>query len=78
MELTQCCILLGTYSIRDPENGTFYMNALVEIFQEYHKDENLMSMMTRANKKLVENKRRQQCPAPVLSLTRKVYFPSNA
>jgi hypothetical protein len=35
-------------------------------------------MMTRVNEKLVKNEKLQQCPAPVLPLTKKMYFSSNA
>jgi hypothetical protein len=60
------------------EIGSVYIDALVEIFQIYHRDEDVLSMMTRVNKELVENEHCEQCPAPVLTLTKKVYLPSTA
>jgi hypothetical protein len=56
------------------KSGTFYINALVKIFQKYHKDEDVMSMMTRVNKELVGNTLRPQCPTSVITLAKKIYF----
>ena len=57
------------------KRGTWYMQALVEVFQKYHDKEHLLSLMTRINKILEHT---DQSPAPVLTLTGKIYFRSTA
>ena len=57
------------------KRGTLYMQALVEIFQKYHEKEHLLSLMTRINKMLEHT---DQSPAPVLTLTGKIYFRSTS
>jgi hypothetical protein len=58
--------------------GSWYIDALCEIFREHHEHEDVMSMMTRVNHKVQNLEHGEsgviQCPAPVVTLTRKIYF----
>ena len=78
-------LFIGCTSNRFKESGAWYINALVDVFDSYHENEDLLSMMTRVNSKVndieyrsVENNPEQlclkQCPAPVLTLTRNIRF----
>ena len=60
------------------KDGAWYIYALCEIFRRHHKHEDVTSMMTRVNNKVQNQKHGEsgviQCPAPVATLTRKIYF----
>ena len=69
---------LGDVSYRNTKDGSWYIDALCEIFRKHHEQEDVMSMMTRVNNEVQRRKHGEsgvrQCPAPVFTLTRKIYF----
>ena len=67
----------GYVSFRSVNDGTWYMNALVEIFSKYHTNEDVTSMMVRVNdmvSKAYTEQGFKQCPVPIVTLTKKIYF----
>ena len=68
---------LGYVSFRSTDHGSWYVNALVNVFSTYYGNEDVMSMMTKVNQKVTDaytSRGYKQCPAPVFTLTKKVYF----
>jgi hypothetical protein len=64
-------------SIRSIDHGTWYVNALVQIFRDYYTTEDVMQMMVRVNGKVAEAYSAQgykQCPVPVFTLAKSIYF----
>ena len=69
-------LVIGHVSLRNILSGTWYVNALVETFRSYHRDEDVMSMMTRVNdmvSKAYSKSGYKQCPAPIFTLTKKIF-----
>ena len=64
-------------SFRDVHRGSWYINALVEVFGNYYQNEDVLQMMVRVNARvnefLTENGYKQ-CPAPVFTLCKNLYF----
>ena len=63
--------------MRSIDHGTWYVNAMVQIFGEYYVHEDVMQMMVRVNGVVTEAYSSQgykQCPVPVFTLTKSVYF----
>ena len=57
-------------SFRNIHSGSWYINALVEVFGNYYQNENVVQMMVRVNAKVndvfIKNEYKQ-CPAPVFT-----------
>ena len=67
----------GYVSMRSIDYGTWYVNALVEIFSAYYTSEDIMQMMVRVNGRVTKAFTRQgykQCPVPVFTLAKSLYF----
>ena len=65
----------GCASMRDIRCGSWYINALVEIFGQFYTSESVADMMMRVNGKVFEGYSLQgykQCPAPIFTLTKKL------
>jgi hypothetical protein len=63
--------------MRSIDHGTWYVNALVDIFGKYYPSEDVMQMMVRVNGQVAEaysSKGYKQCPVPVFTLAKKLYF----
>lgn len=70
-------LYLGYVSFRSIDEGTWYVNALVGIFKQHWVVEDVMSMMVMVNGKVsgaFTSKGYKQCPVPVVTLTKKLYF----
>jgi hypothetical protein len=64
-------------SFRSINLGTWYVNALVQIFRDYYTTEDVMQMMVRVNGQVTaaySSKGYKQCPAPVFTLAKSIYF----
>ena len=64
-------------SIRSIQDGTWNVNALVEIFTRYHTNEDVMSMMVKVNDKVCQGYTEagyKQCPTPIVTLTKKIFL----
>ena len=70
----------GFVSWRHSEKGSWFIQALVDVLKNYAKDEDLVSMLVRVNGKVAHefesHGKKKQIPAPVIMLTKKVYFTS--
>ena len=69
--------LVGHLSFRSTEHGTWYINALVDVFGSCHDNEDVMSMLLKVNDQVTQaytDNGYRQCPAPVFTLTKKIYF----
>ncbi|XP_057366928.1 caspase-1-like isoform X2 [Daphnia carinata] len=67
----------GYVSWRNTENGSWFIEALCEIFKTYGREEDLLSMMTMVLLKVATLGRGySQIPCVVSQLIRRVYFPS--
>nr|ACM46824.1 caspase 3/9 [Patiria pectinifera] len=69
----------GFVSWRNSERGSWFVQALSEVFLEHANKEDLLSMMTRVNNKVARafessSGRNKQIPAPVTMLRKKLYF----
>ena len=68
----------GFVSWRNPQKGSWFVQALVDIFSAYAKTEDVVSMLVRVNGKVAREfesfNRKKQMPAPVIMLTKKVFF----
>ena len=68
----------GFVSWRNSEKGSWFVQALCEIFMTYAGQEDLVSMLIRVNGKVAREfqsyKQKKQVPSPVVRLTKKVYF----
>ena len=68
---------LGFVSFRSVNDGTWYVNALVDTFSNYHTREDVMSMIVRVNGLVTTAYTGQgftQCPVPIVTLTKKIYL----
>lgn len=68
----------GFVSWRNSEKGSWFIQALCEIFMTYAGEEDLVSMLVRVNRKVAREfqsyQHEKQVPSPVVRLTKKVYF----
>ena len=68
----------GFVSWRNSEKGSWFVQALCEIFMTYAGQEDLVSMLIRVNGKVAREfqsyEQKKQVPSPVVRLTKKVYF----
>ena len=67
----------GQLSIRSEEDGSLYMQSLVEVFRKQHKFDDVLTMMGKVNDMVWEKGKKtgnKQCPAPITTLTKKIYF----
>ncbi|XP_031561639.1 caspase-3-like [Actinia tenebrosa] len=68
----------GFVSWRNQDEGSWFVQALVDVFKTYASKEDILSMITRVNRKVAlefqSSCKKKQMPAPVLMLTRKLYF----
>ncbi|KAM7437399.1 hypothetical protein ABFA07_012956 [Porites harrisoni] len=60
------------------QKGSWFVQAMVDVFSAYAKTEDVVSMLVRVNGKVAREfesfNRKKQMPAPVIMLTRKVFF----
>lgn len=64
-------------SWRNAVKGSFYIDAVVEVFREFAASEDVFSMLVKVNQKVLENVSKNgqvQIPAPVVTLTKKLYL----
>ena len=68
----------GFVSWRNSEKGSWFVQALCEVFMTYAGQEDLLSMLVRVNRKVAQEfqsyEQKKQVPSPVVRLTKKVYF----
>lgn len=68
----------GFVSWRNSEKGSWFVQALCEIFMTYAGQEDLVSMLVRVNGKVAREfqsyEQKKQIPSPVVRLTKKLYF----
>ena len=68
----------GYVSWRNSEKGSWFIQALVEVFRDEAKKEDAVSMLVKVNGKVAREfqslNRGKQMPAPVVMLTKKVFF----
>ncbi|XP_063965866.1 caspase-3-like [Lytechinus pictus] len=69
----------GFVSWRNSERGSWFIQALTEVFMQHARDEDLLSMITMINGKVARafessSGRHKQMPAPVVMLTKKLFF----
>ena len=68
----------GFVSWRNSEKGSWFVQALCEIFMTYAGQEDLLGMLVRVNRKVAQEfqsyEHKKQVPSPVVRLTKKVYF----
>ncbi|XP_067826620.1 caspase-9 [Heptranchias perlo] len=68
----------GYVSWRDKNAGSWYMNALVQVFSEYAHSDDLVTLLTRVTKSISENEKAQgkykQIPGSFNFLRKRLYF----
>lgn len=67
----------GEVSWRNVNHGSYFIDSVIEVFREYASSEDVFSMLVKVNEKVLErvSKRGQeQIPAPVVTLTKKLYL----
>ncbi|XP_066921954.1 caspase-2-like [Clytia hemisphaerica] len=67
----------GKVSWRTAIKGSFYIDAIVEVFSEFASSQDVFSMLVKVNQKVLESvseKGQQQIPAPVVTLTKKLFL----
>lgn len=68
----------GYVSWSNLQKGSWFVQALVDVFSEYAHKEDVVSMLVRVNGKVAREfesfNRKKQIPAPVIMLTKKVFF----
>jgi caspase 7 len=68
----------GHISIRHEEMGSWYVQAIVDVFSEFAADRDVHSLLTKVNRKVSKmstgGQPRKQMPAPTNHLTRDFYF----
>lgn len=70
----------GYVSWRSQIHGSWYISKLCEVFRKYCDQFDVMTMMVKVNDEVSEAFTRQgykQCPAPVVTLRRRIYFNNN-
>ena len=77
MTCTNYLSFIGYVSWRSQIHGSWYISKICDVFQRYCQTEDLMSMMVKVNQEVSEaftKQRYRQCPAPVVTLTKKIYL----
>lgn len=67
----------GKVAWRNAVKGSFYIDAVVDVFKEFAASEDVFSMLVKVNQKVLENVTKNgqvQIPAPVVTLTKKLYL----
>lgn len=67
----------GEKSWRNTTHGSYFIDAIVDVFSEYASSEDVFSMLIKVNEKVLRNVSEQgqeQIPAPVVTLTKKLYL----
>jgi len=64
----------GYSSLRSPQHGSVYVNALCKVFRNNAHNHDLLSMLTMVSREVCEISGNMQCPAPVTLLRKKVFF----
>lgn len=68
----------GYVSWSNLQKGSWFIQALVDVFSSYAQSEDVVSMLVRVNGKVAREfesfNRKKQIPAPVIMLTKKVFF----
>ena len=68
----------GYVSWSNLQKGSWFVQALVDVFSAYARTEDVVSMLVRVNGKVAREfesfNRKKQIPAPVIMLTKKVFF----
>ena len=68
----------GYVSWRHSRKGSWFIQALVDVFKTQARHEDLVSMLIKVNGKVARdfesNNKKKQIPAPVIMLTKKLYF----
>lgn len=68
----------GYVSWRNLQKGSWFVQAIVDVFSAYAHDEDVVTMLVRVNGKVAREfesfNRKKQIPAPVIMLTKKVFF----
>ncbi|KAK3730113.1 hypothetical protein QZH41_013737 [Actinostola sp. cb2023] len=68
----------GFVSWRHSDKGSWFVQALVDVFKQYSSKEDIANMLIRINRKVAlefeSTDKKKQMPAPVIMLTRKVFF----
>nr|XP_058953793.1 caspase-7-like [Pocillopora verrucosa] len=64
----------GYVSYRDPDNGTWFIQALVEVISKYHHHHHFLEILTEVTRLVVERVNSVQVPAPMDTLTKFLYL----
>lgn len=68
----------GYVSWSNLQKGSWFVQAIVDVFSAYAHEEDVVSMLVRVNGKVAREfesfNRKKQIPAPVIMLTKKVFF----
>lgn len=68
----------GYVSWSNLQKGSWFVQAIVDVFNAYAREEDVVSMLVRVNGKVAREfetfNRKKQIPAPVIMLTKKVFF----
>lgn len=68
----------GFVSWRHSDKGSWFIQALIDVFREYSSKEDVASMLIRINRKVAlefeSTDKKKQMPSPVIMLTKKVFF----
>lgn len=70
----------GYVSWRSQIHGSWYVSKLCEVFRKYCEKFDVMTMMVKVNDEVSDAFTRQgykQCPAPVVTLRKRIYFNNN-
>lgn len=68
----------GYVSWSNLQKGSWFVQAIVDVFNAYAHEDDVVSMLVRVNGKVAREfetfNRKKQIPAPVIMLTKKVFF----
>ena len=68
----------GYVSWNNLAKGSWFVQAIADVFSDYAHTEDVVSMLIRVNNKVAREfesfNRKKQMPAPVIMLTKKVFF----
>ncbi|XP_065068693.1 caspase-8-like [Rhopilema esculentum] len=64
----------GCKSLRDKSKGTFYISTLCNVFRKMARKDNLMTMMTKINRKVAAMEHSTQVPNPSMTLRKLLFF----
>ena len=78
--LMSYCTFPGKEAWRNLETGSWFINALVDVFKTHAEKEDVLSMLVRVNdavsKRVSSISKAKQIPAPIVTLTKKLFFKS--